>query len=87
MIIELRNAGCSFDSEMEKAVFYHAEEVGRRRVDLIVEGCVLVELKAISELDPYSSNQVINCLKVFDMEVGLLLNFGRPSLEYKRFVN
>lgn len=68
-------------------VFYFETKVGSRRLDLIVEEKVLVELKAIKELDNYEYSQVINYLHVFKIEVGLLLNFGRQSLEYKRFVN
>ena len=86
-MIELRNAGYSFQSEVERIVMYYDEQVGRRRVDLIVEEKILIEFKAITELEPVTTNQVINCMKVFDMEVCLLLNFGKPSLEYKRFVN
>jgi GxxExxY protein len=61
--------------------------VGSRRLDLFVEDKVLVELKAIREIDKYEFNQIINYLKVFKLEVGLLLNFGKASLEIKRFVN
>ncbi len=55
--------------------------------DLIVEDKVLVELKAISETTNKDLAQVINYLNVFRIEVGLLLNFGQPSLFYKRFIN
>ena len=59
----------------------------KKRVDVLVEEKVLVELKAVSELEKIHCNQVINYLKVFDLEVGLLLNFGTESLQIKRFVN
>ncbi|HEY6956408.1 MAG TPA: GxxExxY protein, partial [Flavisolibacter sp.] len=61
--------------------------VGKKRLDIIVEGNVLIELKAVGELDNACVNQIINYLKVFDLEVGLLLNFGATSLQFKRFVH
>ena len=60
---------------------------GKRRIDLIVEEKVIVELKAVTELDNTCHNQMINYLKIFQIEVGLLLNFGKTSLQYKRFAN
>ena len=87
LIIELRAMDLKCNSEMEKDIFYKGIKVGSRRLDLFVEDKVLVELKAISEIDSGCFNQIINYLKVFQLEVGLLLNFGKPSLEFKRFVN
>lgn len=87
MIIELEKLNYSVASELEKVIKYYGDIVGKRRVDLIIDESVLVELKAVSELDNSASNQVINCLKVFGLEVGLLLNFGNERLEYRRFVN
>ena len=87
LIIELKSIGLHCVSEIEKDIFYTGIKVGSRRLDLFVEDKVLVELKAISEIDNGCYNQIINYLKVFQLEVGLLLNFGKPSLEFKRFVN
>jgi len=84
MIIELIEAGISFESEAEKTVMYYDKAVGRRRIDMIVEEKVLIEFKAITELDSDCQSQVLNCLRVFNLEVGLLLNFGTPSLQIKR---
>ena len=85
LMIELKKIGIVARSEVEEVVIYYNEVVGKRRIDIIVEDKVLVELKAIAELDTDSHNQVMNCLKVFGFEVGLLLNFGKKSLQYKRF--
>ncbi len=85
--IELELMGLKCENEIMKDVFYYEYKVGSRRLDLFVEDKVLVELKAIREMDNYEFNQVINYLKVFRLEVGLLLNFGKASLEVKRFVN
>jgi GxxExxY protein len=86
LIIELEKLNYIVDSEIEKIITYRNVAVGKRRIDLIIDGTVLVELKAISELDNAATNQVLNCLKVFGLEIGLLLNFGKTSLEYKRFI-
>ncbi len=76
---EMQRRGVSFDRECEMPVIYEGVQVGTRRVDFLVEGVVLVELKAVSELDDLHLVQLKNYL-----EVGLLLNFGRRSLEFKR---
>ena len=87
LILELKSMGIKCESEIEKDIFYTGIKVGSRRLDLFIENKVLIELKAISEIDSGCFNQIINYLKVFQLEVGLLLNFGNPSLEFKRFVN
>lgn len=86
LMVELNKLKLQAQSEVELAVLYHDILVGKRRVDLIVEQKILVELKAIAELNHDAYNQVLNCLNVFDMEVGLLLNFGKSKLEFRRFV-
>lgn len=86
LAIELRAEGLTFASEVERAVNYHGVFVGKRRIDLIVENKVLVELKAITEMENDALNQVLNCLNVFNFEVGLLLNFGRARIECKRCI-
>lgn len=86
LVIELRKAGLKCESEVEKEIFYEGIQISKRRLDIIVEDKVLVEMKALSELDPASHNKILNYLRVFSIEVGLLLNFGTPKLQYKRFV-
>lgn len=87
LVIELKKAGIFCEKEVEKDIFYEGIKVGSRRLDLIIEKLVIVELKAITEVEPICHNQILNYLKVFNIEVGLLLNFGNTSLQYKRFVN
>jgi GxxExxY protein len=87
LLIEFRKAGILYRSELVKDIYYEGELVGKRRLDIIAEDKVIVELKAISELDEGCTNKILNYLKVFNQEVGLLLNFGCKSLQYKRFVN
>ena len=84
LAIEMRRKGISFSREHEMPIFYRGEQVGTRRVDFFVEGVVLVELKAVSMLDDLHLVQLRNYLQVFGLEVGLLLNFGARSLEFKR---
>ena len=85
-MIELEAAGLKFKAGTERNVYYNGRLVGKRWLDLVVEEQILVEVKAIKEVDKSSYNQIINYLKVFDLEVGLLLNFGGESLQFKRFV-
>jgi GxxExxY protein len=87
LIIELGKTGLNCRSEFEKDIYYKNQFIGRRRLDLIVEDKILVELKAISELEKNCYNQIINYLNIFEFEVGLLMNFGTESLQFKRFVN
>jgi GxxExxY protein len=85
---ELSNAGLSFAREIEQEIFYKElqESIGTRRADFVVEGKVLVELKAIIELEDVHLAQVSNYLKAYKLEVGLLINFGSKSLSFKRLV-
>jgi GxxExxY protein len=87
LMIEFEKLGLSYKLEVEKDIVYEGTLIYKRRLDLIVENLVLLELKAIREVDNGDYNQIINYLRVFKMEVGLLLNFGAPSLLFKRFVN
>ncbi len=87
LIIELKKRGLTCEAEVPKDIFYEGENVGSRRLDLLVNGLVIVELKAIFEHENLYFNQVTNYLKVFKIEVGLLINFGSKSLQYKRFAN
>ncbi len=85
--IEMADAGLSFSREQEMPVFYKNQQIGTRRVDFLVEGVVSVELKAITNLEDVHLAQAINYLEAYDLEVGLLINFGARSLQYKRIAN
>ena len=87
LCIELKKSGLSFEAESERDIFYEGIKVGCRRLDLLVNGTVIVELKAVTEVEPLFYNQIINYLKVFKIEIGLLVNFGNKSLQYRRFAN
>ncbi|MEZ5046444.1 MAG: GxxExxY protein [Chitinophagaceae bacterium] len=85
--IEMRNAGLHFTREQEMSILYKGEEIGTRRVDFMVEGKVSLELKAINQLESVHIAQAINYLEIYNLEVGLLINFGSMKLEFKRLVN
>ena len=87
LAIELAEENISFGREHEMPVLYRGEQVGTRRVDFLVEGVVSVELKAITQLEDVHLAQAINYLEAYDLEVGLLINFGARSLEFKRVLN
>jgi GxxExxY protein len=87
LLLELSGSGLIYESEKELPVYYKDKLIGKKRVDILVEGKILVELKAVHEFEKNHFNQIINYLKVFEIEVGLLINFGTESLQVKRFVN
>lgn len=87
LAIEMGKAALSFERELEKTIHYDGQEIGTRRVDFLVETCVLVELKALTKLEDVHLAQAINYLEAFRLEIGLLINFGAKSLEYRRVVN
>ncbi len=87
LAIEMSCADLSFEREKEMEIFYRGESIGTRRVDFFVEGCIMVELKAITELADVHLAQAMNYLEAYNMEVGLLINFGTRSLQFKRLHN
>lgn len=87
LIIELRKLGISCREEVVRDIIYEEKTIHKRRLDMLVEDVVLVELKAIKEIDNAEMNQILNYLRVFQIEVGLLLNFGGPSLFFKRYIH
>jgi GxxExxY protein len=84
--LELQAVGISCQQELPLKVRYRGIIIGDYVADLVVENKVIVELKATSGLDPLHDAQVINYLRASGIKGGLLLNFGRPKLHYKRFV-
>lgn len=84
----MRIAGLEFAREIDQDIFYKEleEPIGTRRADFVVEGKVLVEIKALIELEEVHWAQVLNYLKAYKLEVALLINFGSKSLTFKRFV-
>lgn len=79
--------GLVFSREFEIPIFYKEEHIGTRRVDFLVESVIAVELKAVIRLEDVHLAQAINYLEAYHLEIGLLLNFGRKSLDFKRLIN
>lgn len=85
LYIVLIGYGLSVEKQKDISVFFRGNIIGDFKADLIVNEKVIVELKAVRTLDPAHEAQLINYLKATNIEVGLLLNFGRKP-EFKRFV-
>ena len=85
--IEFFNSFIPFKREFQMLVMYKGEQIGERRVDFLVFEKISVELKAFINLEPVHFAQAINYLEVYNLEIGLLLNFGASSLEVKRLLN
>ena len=85
--IEMTLEGLSFEREKDMQIFYREYEVGTRRVDFFVENIVMFELKALILLEDVHLAQALNYLEAYNIEVGLLINFGSKSLTFKRLLN
>ncbi|MBC7388265.1 MAG: GxxExxY protein [Opitutaceae bacterium] len=85
--IEMKSVGLDFAREFEMHIYYREQYIGTRRVDFLVEDIISVELKAVSKLEDDHLAQAINYLEAYNLEVGLLINFGSPSLVFKRVGN
>ena len=87
LAIELSKANLEFVREKDQIIFYEGEEVGTRRADFIVEGNIMVELKALINLEDVHLAQAKNYVVAYDLPTGLLINFGATSLQYKKVFN
>lgn len=87
LAIEMIDEGVMFSREQEMPVYYKNQQIGTRRVDFLVEDIIAVELKALIKLEDVHLAQAINYLETYDLEIGLLINFGARSLEFKRLIN
>ena len=85
--IEMERAGLNFGREIEQPIFYEDIEVGTRRADFIVESQVVVELKAVVNLEDVHLAQAKNYVVAYNFPKGLLINFGSTSLQYKLIFN
>src|ERR1035437_384293 len=84
LAIEMTQQGLPFFREHEMTIYYKDQEIGTRRVDFFVSGTVMVELKAVIQLENIHFAQSINYLEAYSLKVGLLINFGAKSLQFKR---
>lgn len=87
LAIELERAGLKFLREKEQTIFYDGIDVGTRRADFIIENSLIVELKAVITLEKVHLAQAKNYVVAYNYPLGLLINFGAVSLEYKLIFN
>lgn len=87
LAIEMEQQALGFEREMEMTILYEGKNIGTRRVDFFVENNIMVELKAIIKLDDVHLAQAMNYCQAYNLPVGLLINFGAKSLEFKRVYN
>ena len=87
MCIEMDKLSLSFQREMEMTIYYEGIDIGTRRVDFFVEEVIMVELKALIKLEDVHLAQAMNYCQAYNLPIGLLINFGSKSLEFKRVYN
>ena len=86
LALEMEREGLRFVRELDIPVKYKGTEVGSRRVDFLVEDKIMVEIKAINQLENLHLAQALNYLEAYQLEVGLLINFGAQKLEFRRLM-
>lgn len=87
LAIEMARSGLTFGREIEQTIYYDGIEVGTRRADFVVENKVIVELKALISLEDVHLAQAKNYVVAYDFPIGLLINFGANSLQFKKVFN
>ena len=87
LAIEMEKQGLDFQREMEMSIFYEGINIGTLRVDFFVEENIMVELKALIKLEEVHLAQAMNYCEAYNLPIGLLINFGAKSLEFKRVYN
>lgn len=87
LAIEFNKQVLGFKREMEMAIFYDGINIGTRRVDFFVEDIIMVEIKALIKLEEVHLAQAMNYCEAYNLPIGLLINFGAKSLEFKRVYN
>lgn len=85
--MEMNLQGLKFSREFEMPIFYKNNRIGTRLVDFLVEDVISVEIKAVIQLEDVHLAQAINYLEAYNLEIGLLINFGSKSLTFKRLTN
>ncbi|MBI2327564.1 GxxExxY protein [Candidatus Curtissbacteria bacterium] len=86
LYLELQRSGLRFEREKEISINYGNVRIGKKKLDFVVDGKIVVELKKIDAIDKVHVAQVVSYLKTLGLSVGLILNFGNSKLEIKRVV-
>jgi len=84
LAIEMTKQDLAFSREHEMEIYYKGQSIGQRRVDFFVDGKIMVELKAVVQLEDVHLAQAINYREAYGLDIGLLINFGNTSLQFKR---
>lgn len=87
LAIEMQKQNLEFQREMEMSIFYEGHDIGTRRVDFFVEQNIMVEIKALIKLEEVHLAQAMNYCQAYNLPIGLLINFGAKSLDFKRVYN
>ncbi len=87
LAIEMKEAGLRFQREMEMHIHYKGKKIGTRRVDFFVEDSIMVEIKALIQLEDVHLAQAMNYCQAYNLPIGLLINFGAKSMQFKRVYN
>jgi GxxExxY protein len=86
LAIEFSKINIVFEREKEMDIYYEDNKIGNRRVDFLVDGDIMVELKALIKLENVNIAQLVNYIEAYKVKIGLLINFGAKSLEVKRYI-
>lgn len=86
LAIELKERGLSFVREQEMQIKYKEIDIGTRRADFFIEDKIMLEIKAVIQLEDVHLAQAINYLEAYNLEIGLLINFGSKSMQFKRLM-
>ncbi|VAW31598.1 hypothetical protein MNBD_CHLOROFLEXI01-2732, partial [hydrothermal vent metagenome] len=87
LVYELQKSGFAVARQQIVQVFYREEVVGTHRLDLVVEGKIILELKAVADLQPIFKQQVRSYLKASGLKLGILINFGTKRIQSTRIAN
>lgn len=87
LAIEMTKQGLGYQREMTMNIYYDGVDIGTRRVDFFVEECIMVEIKAVIQLEDVHLAQAMNYCQAYNLPIGLLINFGSKSLDFKRVYN
>lgn len=84
LVIEMEFQGLSFEREKEMSIYYHDIEIGTHKVDFLIDKKLILDVKVVNELLPVHINQAVNYCEAYNIDDGLLVNFGKTSFEFKR---
>ncbi|MCI0751510.1 MAG: GxxExxY protein [Flammeovirgaceae bacterium] len=87
LAVELEKQNLAYAREVEMPIFYEGVDVGTRRVDFLIDEKILVEIKAVAQLENVHLAQALNYLEAFKLEIGLLINFGATKIQFRRLTN